>query len=108
MASSSQPFLNTKDSSLNANTLVYTRYDNRMSVEMLPEENIILYIPENVIFGNATMDVVEDGPNVDAYISKLHLANLEKHVAWKPYNHNLPTRVYFEMNNNQPIDLSHN
>jgi hypothetical protein len=52
-----------------------------MSVEMLPEENIMLYIPENVIFGNATMDAVEDAPNVDAYISKLHLANLEKHVA---------------------------
>ncbi len=108
MASSSQPFLTTKDSSLNANSLVFTRYDNSMNVEMLPKENIMLYIPENVIFGNVTKDDVEDAPNVDAYISKLHLANLEKqHVTWKPYSHNLPTWAYFEVNN-QPIDLSQN
>jgi hypothetical protein len=51
MASSSRPFLNTQDSSLNANSLVFTRYDKSMNVEMLPEENIMLYIPENVILG---------------------------------------------------------
>jgi len=109
MASSSQPFLNTHDSNLNANNLVFTKYDNSMNVEMLTKENIMLYIPKNVIFGNVTKDDVEDAPNVDAYISKLHLANLEKqHVTWKLYNHNLPTWAYFEVNNNQPIDLSQN
>ncbi len=78
-----------------------------MSVEMLPKKDGVLYILENVILGNVAKDDVEDVPSVDAYISKLHLTNLEKqHVAWKPYNCNLPTWAFFKVNNNQPIDLS--
>jgi hypothetical protein len=42
MASSSQPFFNTKDSNLNADTLVFVRYDSNMSVEMLPEKDKVL------------------------------------------------------------------
>ncbi len=34
--------------------------------------------PGNAIVGNVTEDDVEDAPSVDAYISKLHLTNLEK------------------------------
>jgi hypothetical protein len=55
----------------------------------------------NVAFGNVDEDEVDDDPNVDAYISKLHSTNLEKqHVAWGPYNRNLPTWVFFKVNNN--------
>jgi hypothetical protein len=39
MASSSQPFLNTKDSNFNVDTPVFTGYDSNMSVEMLPKKN---------------------------------------------------------------------
>jgi len=42
MASSSQPFLNTKDSNLNVDTPVFVWYDSNMSVEMLPEEDKVL------------------------------------------------------------------
>jgi hypothetical protein len=54
-----------------------------MSVEMLPKEDEMLQILENATPGNATLgnvteDDVEDVPSVDAYISKLHLTNLEK------------------------------
>jgi hypothetical protein len=94
MVSSSQPFLNVEDSNLNAKTLIFVGYDNNMSVEMLQEENKTLYTPENVIIGSVDEDDVEDDPSVDAYISKLHLANLEKQqVAWKPYTLNL--KPYF-------------
>jgi len=81
MASSSQPFLNIEDFSLNANVLVFARYDSNMSVEMLPKDDEMLQILENATPRNATHvteDDVEDVPNVDAYISKLHLTNLEK------------------------------
>jgi len=62
-----------------------------MNVEMLPKEEGVLETPKKVAFGNVDEDEVEDDPNVDAYISKLHSTNLEKqHVAWGPYNHNLP------------------
>jgi hypothetical protein len=83
MASSSQPFLNIEDFSLNVDVLVFAMYDSSMSVEMLPKEDEMLQILENVTHGNATLgnvteDDVEDAPSVDAYISKLHLTNLEK------------------------------
>jgi hypothetical protein len=83
MASSSQPFLNIEDFSLNVDVLVFARYDSNMSVEMLPKEDEMLQILENATPGNATLgnvteDDVEDVPSVDAYISKLHLTNLEK------------------------------
>jgi hypothetical protein len=42
MASSNQPYLNTKDSNLNVDTLVFAGYDSNMSVEMLPKENIVV------------------------------------------------------------------
>jgi hypothetical protein len=67
MASSScQPFSNTKDSNPNVNTSIFTRYDNNMSVEMLPEEDEMLQIPNNVILRNVVEDDVENAPNVDA------------------------------------------
>jgi hypothetical protein len=83
MASSSQPFLNIEDSNLNADIPIFARYDNNMSVEMLPKEYEMLQTLENVAPGNATLgnvdkDDVEDAPSVNAYISKLHLTNLEK------------------------------
>jgi hypothetical protein len=78
MASSSQPFLNTKDSSLNVGTPVFTGYDNNMSVQMLPKGNKALKTPKNVVPRNVVEDDVEDALNVDAYISKLHLTNLDK------------------------------
>jgi hypothetical protein len=78
MASSSQPFLNTKDSNLNVDIPVFVGYDSNMSVKILPEENEALKTPKNVILRNVVEDDVEDAPNVDAYISKLHLTNLEK------------------------------
>ncbi len=87
MASSSQPFLSIEDFNLNVDTLIFARYDNNMNVEILPNEDGALYIPQNVVPRNVAKDDVEDAPNVDAYISKLHLTNLEKHHAtWKPYN----------------------
>jgi hypothetical protein len=45
MASSSQPFLTIEDFSLNVDTPVFARYDNNMSVEILPNEDGALYIP---------------------------------------------------------------
>jgi len=77
-----------------------------MNVEMLLKEEGAFKTPKNVAprnasLGNVDEDDVEDDPSVDAYISKLHLTNLEKqHVAWKPYNRNLPTWVFFKVNNN--------
>jgi hypothetical protein len=44
MASSSQPFLNIEDFSLNADILVFARYDSSMSVETLPKEDEMLQI----------------------------------------------------------------
>ncbi len=85
MASSSQPFLNIKDSSLNADILIFATYNSNMNVEMLQT-------PDNVASGN----VVEDAPNVNAYISKLHLTNLGKqHATYKPYNRNSPMWGFF-------------
>jgi hypothetical protein len=52
-----------------------------MNVEMLPEEDEMLQIPDNVILRNVVEDDVENVPSVDAYISKLHLTNLEKQRA---------------------------
>jgi len=87
MASSSQPFLNIEDSNLNVNTLIFAKDNSNLSVEMLPEEEGTLYTPENAAIGNVFEDDVEDVFSVDAYISKLHLTNLEKHHAtWKLYN----------------------
>jgi hypothetical protein len=51
MASSSQPFLNTKDSSLNVDTPVFTRYDSNMSVEMLLKENEVLKFLKMLFLG---------------------------------------------------------
>jgi len=80
-----------------------------MNVEMLLKEEGTLKTPKNVAFRNVALGNVEDDPNVDAHISKLHLTNLEKqHATWKPYNCNLPTWVFFKVNNNQLIDLYHN
>jgi len=42
MASSSQPFLNIEDSSLNVNTSIFARYDSNVNVEMLPKEDKML------------------------------------------------------------------
>jgi hypothetical protein len=54
-----------------------------------------------VILGNVVEDDVEDVPSVDAYISKLHLTNLEKqHVSWKFYDCNSSTWVFLKVNNN--------
>jgi hypothetical protein len=78
MASSSQPFLNNKDFNVNVNTPVFTRYDSNMNVEVFLEKNRALKTPKNVAPRNVVEDHVEDAPNVDAYISKLHLTNLEK------------------------------
>jgi hypothetical protein len=92
MASSNQPFLTIEDSNLNVDTLVFARYDSNMSVEMLQKQDRTLYIPKNATPRNVVEDDVEDVPSVDAYISKLHLANLEKHRAkWKLYNCKSPT-----------------
>jgi hypothetical protein len=54
-----------------------------MNVEMLLKEDETLQTPENVTHGNVTLgnvveDDVEDALGVDAYVSKLHLTNLEK------------------------------
>jgi hypothetical protein len=89
MASSNQPFLNIEDSNLNVNILVFARYNSNLSVGMLPKEEGTLHTPENAAFVNvAENDVL----SVDAYISKLHLTNLEKHHAtWKLYNCKSPT-----------------
>jgi hypothetical protein len=76
MASSSQPFLNIKDFNLNVDTPVFVGYDS--NVEMLLEENGMLKTPKNVILRDVVEDDVEVAPSVDAYISKLHLTNLEK------------------------------
>jgi hypothetical protein len=101
MASSNQPFLSTKDPTFNVNTPVFARYDTNMSVEMLPEEDEALQTLENVILGNVihgnvVADDVEDAHGVDAYISKLHLTNLEKqHATWKFHNCNSPMWVFF-------------
>jgi hypothetical protein len=70
--------LNTKDSSLNVDTPIFARYDSNMSVEMLPEENRVLKIPKSGVPRNVVEDDVENAHSVDAYISKLHLTNLEK------------------------------
>jgi hypothetical protein len=83
MVFSSKPFFNIEDSSFNVDILVFARYDSNMSVEMLPEKEGVLQILENVVLGNAVPgnvaeDDVEDALGVDAYISKLHLTNLEK------------------------------
>jgi ABC-type uncharacterized transport system permease subunit len=78
MASSSQPFLNTKDFNLNVNTPVFIGYDSNMNVEVFLEENGTLKTFKNVAPRNVVEDDVEDAPGVDAYISKLHLTNLEK------------------------------
>jgi hypothetical protein len=48
-----------------------------MSVKMLPKEDRTLQTLGNAAFGN----VAEDALGVDAYISKLHSANLEKQHA---------------------------
>jgi len=100
MASSSQPFLSTKDPTFNVNIPIFARYDTNMSVEMLPKEDEALQTLENatlgnVIHGNVVEDDVEDAHGVDAYISKLHLTNLEKHVTWKFYNCNSPMWGFF-------------
>ncbi len=105
----SQPFLNIEDSSLNANIPIFEGYDSSMSVEMLPKIDDMLQILENATPRNVAEDDVEDAPSVDAYISKLHLKNLEKqHAAWKPYKRNLPTWAFFKVNKNQPINLFQN
>jgi hypothetical protein len=49
-----------------------------MNVEMMPKKNKALKTPKNVVSRNVVEDDVEDAPSVDAYISKLHLTNLEK------------------------------
>jgi len=60
-----------------------------MNVEMLLKEEGTLKTPNNVAPRNAALGNGEDDPSVDAYISKLHLTNLEKqHASWKPYNRN--------------------
>jgi hypothetical protein len=62
-----------------------------MNVKRLPKENRALQTLKNVTFGNVAFgnvveDDVEDVLSVDAYISKLHLTNLEKqHATLKPY-----------------------
>ncbi len=61
--------MNIEDSSLNANTPIFVRYDSSMSVEMLPKEDGILQILENVAPGNVAKDDVEATIGVDAYIS---------------------------------------
>ncbi len=45
---------------------------------MLPEENRVLKIPKSGVPRNVVEDDVENAHSVDAYISKLHLTNLEK------------------------------
>jgi len=87
MASSSQLFFSTKDSSLNVDTPILVGFNSSMNVEMLLKEDGMLQTLDNVAHGNVTLgNVVEDDVNndlsVDAYVSKLHLKNLEKqHVA---------------------------
>jgi hypothetical protein len=49
-----------------------------MNVEVFLEENGTLKTPKNVVLRNVVEDDVEDAPSDDAYISKLHLTNLEK------------------------------
>jgi len=79
MALSNQPFLNTKDSNFNLDTPILAKFNNSMNVEMLLEEDGTLLIPNNVAHGNVTLgNVVDDDLVVDAYVSKLHLINLEK------------------------------
>jgi sulfur relay (sulfurtransferase) DsrF/TusC family protein len=106
MVFSSQPFLNIEDPSLDADTIIFVGYDSSMNVEMLPKEDGVLQILENAAPGNVAEDDVENAHGVDAYISKLHLTNLEKqHVVWKHHKHNSPTLVFFKVNKNQPINL---
>jgi hypothetical protein len=100
MASSSQLFLNTEDSNLNVDTPVLKGYDSNMNVEMLPEEDEALQTPKNV---------AEDALGVDAYVSKLHLTNLKNNMQLE----NLIIAIrqdgfFLKVNNNHPIDLSHN
>ncbi len=66
MVFSSQPFLNIEDSSLNANTPIFARYNSNMNVEMLPKKDGMLQILENVAPRNVAEDDVEDAPCVDA------------------------------------------
>jgi hypothetical protein len=81
MASLNQPFLNIKDFNLNADAPIFTRYDSNMSVKMLPKEDKTLQTFGNAALGNVAEDDVKDALGVDAYISKLHLTNLEKQHA---------------------------
>jgi len=84
MASSSQPFLSTKDFNLNVDTPIFVGFNSSMNVEMLLKEDGMLKTPDNVAHGNVTLGNVaeDDVDNDDAYVSKLHLTNLEKqHVA---------------------------
>jgi hypothetical protein len=86
MASSSQLFLNTKDSNLNVYTPILTWFNSSMNVQMLLKKNRTLQTPDNVTHGNVTLgnvaaDDVEDVFGVDTYVSKLYLINLEKQHA---------------------------
>jgi hypothetical protein len=83
MVSLSQPFLNIEETSPNADALVFVVYNSNTNVKMLPKEDRTLQsfknvTFENVVLGNVVEDNVEDVFGVDAYISKLHLTNLEK------------------------------
>jgi hypothetical protein len=76
MASLNQPFLNIEDFNLNADAPIFAGYDSNMSVKTLPKEDKTLQT-----LGNVAEDDVKDALGVDAYISKLHLTNLEKQHA---------------------------
>jgi len=83
MASSSQLFLSTKDSSLNVDTPIFVGFNSSMNVEMLLEEDGMLQTLDNVAHGNVTLGNVaeDDVDDDDAYVSKLHLKSLEKQHA---------------------------
>jgi hypothetical protein len=72
MASSSQPFLSTKDSSLNVDTPILVGFNSSMNVEMLLKEDGMLQTLDNVAHGDVTFrNVAKD--DVDNDLVLMHM-----------------------------------
>ncbi len=53
--------------------------------------------------------IVVGKDDLDAYITKMHLENLQQQrIFWKPHSRTSLIWAFLKVNNNQPMDLDHN
>jgi hypothetical protein len=71
-----------------------------------PNSQVFVGFANNIIEGEATK--VEKLVTKECVL-KRQFTNLKKRSAkWKPHNHNLVTWVFYQVNNNQPINFNQN